>query len=114
IRFSICGATTLSALFLVSLVALPGGSYVAVNLVALGLTLYSFSPVIYSSTTAFLPPGLKATGLGAVTMFGSMVGAVSTFIVGALIDSYGYGFTFASIAGATIAATAVIYMTLEG
>lgn len=112
-RLSICGATTLSAVFLVSLVALPGGSYVAVNLVALGLTLYSFSPIIYASTTASLPSGLKATGLGAVTMFGNMVGAVSSSLVGALIDSHGYGFTFTSIAGAALAATAVIYLTLE-
>jgi len=112
-RLSICGATTLSAMFLASLVALPGGSYVAVNLVALGLTLYSFSPIIYASTTASLPSELKATGLGAVTMFGNTVGAVSTSIVGALIDSYGYGFTFTSIAGAAFAATAVIYLTLE-
>jgi sugar phosphate permease len=114
IRLSICGATTLSAVFLASLAALPNGLYMALNLMALGLTLYSFSPIIYSSTTTFLPSGLKATGLGAVTMFGSMVGAVSTFLVGALIDYYGYGFTFASVAGATLAATVVIYMTLEG
>ncbi len=112
-RLSICGATALSAVFLASLAALPGDSYVAVNLVALGLTMYSFSPIIYASTTASLPSRLKATGLGAVTMFGSMVGAVSTSLVGALIDSHGYGFTFASVAGATLAATAVIYLTLE-
>ena len=112
-RLSICGATTLSAVFLVSLVSLPGGSYVAVNLVALGLTLYSFSPIIYASTTMSLPSGLKATGLGAVTMFGNTVGAISTTLVGALIDSYGYGFTFTSIAGATLAATAAIYLTLK-
>ncbi len=112
-RLSICGATTLSAVFLASLAALPGDSYVAVNLVALGLTVYSFSPIIYSSTAASLPSGLKATGLGAVTMLGSVVGAVSTTLVGALIDGYGYGFTFASVAGVTIAASAAIYLTIE-
>lgn len=112
-RLSICGATALSAVFLASLAALPGDSYVAVNLVALGLTVYSFSPIIYASTAASLPSGLKATGLGAVTMLGSVVGAVSTSLVGALIDSHGYVFTFASVAGATLAATAVIYLTLE-
>jgi predicted MFS family arabinose efflux permease len=112
-RLSICGATAFSALFLASLVALPSGSYVAINLVALGLTVYSFSPIIYASTTASLPSGLKATGLGAVTMLGNMVGVVSTSIVGALIDSYGYGFAFSSIAVVTLAATYIIYMTLK-
>ena len=111
-RLSICGATSLSAVFLASLVVLPGGSYVAVNLVALGLTVYSFSPIIYASTAASLPSALKATGLGAVTMIGSVVGAVSTSLVGALIDGYGYGFTFMSVAGVTLAASAVIYLTL--
>jgi len=67
---------------------------------------------MYASTAASLPTGLKATGLGAVTMFGGVVGAVSMSLVGALIDSYGYGFTFASIAGATLAASAVIYLAL--
>ena len=112
-RLSICGATTLSAVFLASLAALPSDSYVAVNLVALGLTVYSFSPVIYASTAAALPSGLKAAGLGAVTVFGSIVGAASTSLVGALIDLYGYGFTFASVAGVTLAASAVIYLTLD-
>jgi len=112
-RLSITGATTLSAVFLASLVALPGGSYLAVNLVALGLTVYSFSPIIYASTAASLPSRLKATGLGAVTMIGNTVGAVSTTIVGALIDGYGYGFTFTSVAAVTLAASAVIYLTLD-
>jgi len=112
-RLSICGATTLSALFLASLVALPGGSYVAINLVALGLTVYSFSPIIYASTAASLPPGLKATGLGAVTMVGGVVGAVSTSLVGALIDGYGYALAFTTVAGVTLAASAVIYLTLD-
>ena len=111
-RLSICGATTLSAVFLASLATLPGDMYVAVNLVALGLTVYSFSPIIYASTAAALPSGLKATGLGAVTMFGSLVGAVSTSLVGALIDGYGYRLTFASVAGVTLAASTVIYFTL--
>ncbi len=111
-RLSICGATALSAVFLASFAALPGGSYLAVNLVALGLTVYSFSPIIYASTAASLPSRLKATGLGAVTMIGNTVGAVSTTMVGALIDGYGYGFTFMSVAGVTLAASAVIYLTL--
>lgn len=112
-RLSICGATTLSALFLASLVALPDGSYLAVNLVALGLTVYSFSPIIYASTAASLPSRLKATGLGAVTMIGNTVGAVSTTIVGALIDGYGYGPAFTTVAGVTLAASVVIYLTLD-
>jgi sugar phosphate permease len=89
-----------------------GDMYVAVNLIALGLNVYSFSPIIYASTAASLPSGLKATGLGAVTMFGGVVGAVSTSLVGALIDGYGYGLTFASVAGVTLAASVVIYLML--
>jgi AAHS family 3-hydroxyphenylpropionic acid transporter len=107
-RLSICGPSALSAVFLATLVVFPSGSYLAANLLLLGLTLYSFSPIIYSSTTASLPSEYKSLGLGAVTVVGNVVGAVSTSIVGALIDLQGYGFTFLAISAATVISSALI------
>ncbi|MCW4013447.1 MAG: MFS transporter [Candidatus Bathyarchaeota archaeon] len=108
-RNAICGASALSAVFLLSLVVFPGTEILALNLLVLGLTLYSFSPIIYSSTTSSLPSGLKAMGLGLVTMFGNTVGAVSTSVVGALIDARGYEFTFYAIAVTTLLASGLIF-----
>ena len=107
-RLSICGSSALSAVFLATLVIFPSGSYLGVNLLLLGLTLYSFSPIIYSSTTASLPSEYKSLGLGAVTVVGNIVGAVSTSIVGALIDHQGYGFTFIAISVATVLSSLLI------
>jgi MFS family permease len=106
---AICGSSALSAVFLLSLVVFPGTGFLALNLLVLGLTLYSFSPIIYSSTTSSLPSGLKAMGLGLVTMFGNIVGAVSTSVVGALIDARGYEFTFYAIAVTTLLASGLIF-----
>ena len=108
-RNAICGASALSAVFLLSLVVFPGTGILGLNLLVLGLTLYSFSPIIYSSTTSSLPSGLKAVGLGLVTMFGNIVGAVSTSVVGALIDARGYEFTFYAIAVTTLLASGLIF-----
>jgi len=46
-KYAICGATIFSAFFLVSLVWVSGKSFLAFNLLVLGLVLYSFSPIIY-------------------------------------------------------------------
>jgi predicted MFS family arabinose efflux permease len=110
---AICGATALSAVFLSSLVVFPESSLISLNLLVLGLTLYSFSPIIYSSTTSSLPSGLKAMGLGFVTMFGNIVGAVSTSVVGFLIDNRGYGYTFTAISVATLIASGVIFSVMS-
>ena len=110
-KTSISGATALSAVFMVMLVRTPGGPWVGLNLLTLGLVLYSFSPIIYSSTTSSLPSGLKPVGLGVVTMFGNLVGAVSTSAVGALIDSNGYGFAFTVVAAVTFASSALIHLS---
>jgi predicted MFS family arabinose efflux permease len=110
---AICGATALSAIFLSSLVVFPESSLISLNLLVLGLTLYSFSPIIYSSTTSSLPSGLKAMGLGFVTMFGNIVGAVSTSVVGFLIDNRGYGYTFTAISFATLIASGVIFSVMS-
>jgi predicted MFS family arabinose efflux permease len=107
-RLSICGASALSAVFLATLVVLPGGGYLGVNLTLLGLTLYSFSPIVYSSTTQSLPSEYKSLGLGAVTMFGSLVGAASTVVVGALIDLRGFSFTFIAVSAAAVLSSAVV------
>jgi len=108
-RNAICGASMLSAVFLATLVFFPDSSLLAVNLLILGLTLYSFSPIIYASTTGSLPSGLKAMGLGAVTIVGNVVGAVSTSVVGALIDVRGYGFTFYALSVVTVLTSALIF-----
>jgi predicted MFS family arabinose efflux permease len=111
-KTSISGATALSAVFMAMLVRTPGGPWDGLSLVILGLVLYSFSPIIYSSTTSSLPSGLKPVGLGVVTMFGNLVGALSTSAVGALIDSSGYGFAFTVIATVTLASSALIHLLM--
>jgi len=110
-KASITGASALSALFLAGLVMGPGGSWIGLNLLILGLTLYSYSPIIYSTTTGSLPSSLKPVGLGVVTMFGNLVGAVSTSVVGALIDSSGYSLAFTVIAAVALASSALIHLT---
>lgn len=112
-RNAICGAAFLSAVFLATLVLFPDTSLLAANLLALGLTLYSFSPIIYASTTASLPSGLKAMGLGVVTIVGNLVGAVSTSVVGALIDARGYGVTFYALSVATVLTSALIFTIMS-
>ena len=110
-KTSITGASALSAVFLAGLVIGPGGLWVGLNLMILGLTLYSYSPIIYSSTTGSLPSSLKPVGLGIVTMFGNLVGAVSTSVVGALIDVSGYSLAFLVIAAVTLASSALVNLS---
>ena len=110
---AICGAAMLSAVFLATLVLFSGTSLLIMNLLILGLTLYSFSPIIYASTTGCLPSGLKAMGLGVVTMVGNVVGAVSTSVVGALIDARGYGFTFYALSVVTVLTSALIFTLMS-
>ncbi|MBT3283997.1 MFS transporter [Candidatus Bathyarchaeota archaeon] len=110
-KASISGASALSSVFLAGLVMGPGGYWVGLNLIILGLALYSYSPIIYSSTTGSLPSNLKPVGLGVVTMFGNLVGAVSTSVVGALIDSSGYRLAFLVIAGVTVASSALVNLS---
>ncbi len=112
-KTSISGATALSAVFMAGLVRTPDGPWVGLNLLTLGLVLYSFSPIIYSSTTSSLPSSLKPVGLGVVTMFGNLVGALSTSAVGALIDSSGYGFAFTVVAAVTLASSALIHLSFS-
>ncbi|MCW4051417.1 MAG: MFS transporter [Candidatus Bathyarchaeota archaeon] len=105
-------ASSLSAVLLSALVIFPGG-WLTLNLLALGLTLYSFSPIIYAGTTSSLPRELKALGLGVVTIFGNIVGAVSTTAVGLAIDSRGYVFTFIAIAGVTLVSAFIIQISMK-
>jgi MFS family permease len=90
---------------IVSAIALSG-------LVALGLVLYAYSPVIYASVTSSLPQELKSIGLGAVTMVGNIVGAFSTFIIGVLIDGYGYRTALSTIAVLSILASVLIFVVM--
>jgi ACS family D-galactonate transporter-like MFS transporter len=111
-RASIVSAIALSGVFILSLVWLPSGPYLTANLVALGLVLYAYSPVIYASVTSSLPPELKSIGLGAVTMVGNIVGALSTFIIGVLIDGYGYRTALSTIAVLSILASVLIFVVM--
>ncbi len=110
-KTAITGASALSGLFLAGLVMGPGGLWVGLNLIILGLTLYSYSPIIYSTTTGSLPSSLKPVGLGVVTMFGNLVGAISTSVVGALIDSSGYSIAFIVIAALTLTSSALLHLS---
>jgi predicted MFS family arabinose efflux permease len=111
-RNSITGGLALSALFFFGLVWMTGRTQIGLNLMVLGLTLYCFSPIIYASTTSMLPPNLKPVGLGVVTMFGNIVGAISTSVVGILIDYWGFGIAFTAIAGVTLVSSAVIRLSV--
>lgn len=106
-RNAIVGATTMSSLLLFTLIASGTGTLAPV-FIAMGLTLYSFSPIIYTSTASSLPSKLKPAGLGVVTMIGNTVGALSTTLIGTLIDlkGYSYSFTIMAIIG-TIGAVAI-------
>ncbi len=112
-RTSIVAAIALSGVFILSLVWLPFGPYLTVNLVALGLVLYSYSPIIYASVTSSLPPELKSLGLGAVTMVGNIVGALSTFIIGVIIDGYGYRMALSTIGGLSVFASVLIFVVMR-
>jgi len=108
-RNAICAATCLSGVFIFALTRVPGSLALGLNFMVLGLSLYSFSPTIYASVTSSLPSRLKSIGLGAVTMAGNTVGALSTFIIGFLIDAYGYPTALTVISATTLVATVMIY-----
>lgn len=112
-KTAICGASALSAVFLSALVSFPFHDALLLNLMALGLTLYSFSPIIYSSTTASLPSRHKSMGLGIVTMFGNIIGAASTSVVGALIDSRGFPFAFYVISAVALSSSLAAYVLMD-
>jgi sugar phosphate permease len=109
---AITTASAGSAVLLTTLVILPAWTLMP-NLLVLGLVLYSFSPVIYSSTTSSLPSELKSIGLGMVTMFGNIIGAFSTSIVGALIDSSGYVTTFVIVTIVTLISGLIIQIYMR-
>ena len=112
-RLSICGAIILSSLFLSTLVLFPINELLLINLIFLGLTLYSFSPIIYSSTTTSLPSRFKSLGLGIVTMFGNIVGAFSTSIIGKIIDLKGFGYSFLALSVLAFLSAFLIYFLLN-
>jgi MFS family permease len=112
-RNAICGATALSGVFILSLAYMVGEIQLSVNFVVLGLVLYSFSPIIYASVTSGLPTKLKSIGLGAVTMTGNIVGALSTSIVGYLIDARGYQNTLTMVSITVIASTVLIFAVMK-
>ena len=110
--YAIVGATSLSSLLLFALISSGTGTLTPV-FIAMGLTLYSFSPIIYTSTASSLPSKLKPSGLGTVTMIGNTVGALSTTIIGTLIDIRGYTFSLTAMAIIGILGAATIHITYK-
>lgn len=110
---AISSATALSGLFILSMAYVTGEQALSINFLALGLTLYSLSPTIYASVTLGLPTGLKSIGLGAVTMVGNIFGALSTSLIGYLIDARGYQTTLTIVSATVILSTAVVFAVMR-
>lgn len=111
-RYAIVGATSLSSLLLFALI-ISGTETLTPVFIAMGLTLYSFSPIIYASTASSMPSKLKPAGLGTVTMIGNTVGALSTTLIGTLIDHRGYTFSLTAMAIIGIIGAAAIHITYK-
>jgi sugar phosphate permease len=111
-RATICGATLVTGVTVGLLTVVRGDALIATLFIVMGLGMYVFSPVIYSTITSSLPSGLKSVGLGVVTIFGNLVGAFSTSLVGALIDAGGYRTALLSMSGITLVTTAVVFFAL--
>jgi MFS family permease len=111
-RATICGATLVTGATVGLLTMVRGDLLIAVLFITMGLGMYVFSPVIYSTITSTLPSGLKSMGLGVVTIFGNLVGAFSTSLVGALIDAGGYRTALLSMSGITLVTTVVVFFAL--
>ncbi len=112
-KLAISIATSLSSILIFSLTMVSGQELTSLNFVILGLTLYSFSPTIYASVTSGLPTQLKSLGLGVVTMTGNIFGALSTSLIGYLIDILGYETAFRTISGLVVVATVLIYLGIK-
>lgn len=82
-------------------------------LIIIGLSLYAYSPIIYSSVTKSLPTELKSLGLGVVTMIGNIVGAFSTYLAGFLIDFQGYVSALRIISIITLFSSLIFYISMR-
>jgi predicted MFS family arabinose efflux permease len=111
-RNAICMAAALTGVSIVLLTLLEDDLPLALNFVLMGLVLYAFSPIVYSSVTSALPSRLKASGLSAVTIVGNLVGAFSAAMVGTLIDARGYNSAFLIIAGTVFLVTFLVFTTM--
>jgi predicted MFS family arabinose efflux permease len=112
-RDAICLAAAISGLLILSLAHLKGPYRLSLIFLLIGLTLYSFSPTIYACVTSGLPLKLRALGLGVVTMVGNLTGALSTFVVGLLIDLEGYDTALTAVALTTLLAASSIYLMMR-
>ena len=112
-RNAICAATLTSGILMFALTRVTGELPLSANFVALGLSLYSFSPTIYASVTSGLPRQLKSIGLGAVTMAGNIFGALSIAFIGHLIDAFGYQTALVVVSGVVVGATALIFSVMQ-
>jgi len=112
-RNTIGAAILLSGAMIFALTRPTSEALLSVNFVALGLALYSFSPVIYASVTSGLPLRLKPIGLGAVAMAGNIFGALSTFLIGYLIDTMGYGAALTAVSSVVVVASVLVYSMMQ-
>ncbi len=112
-RNAICLASTLTGLLILALTWLPDSRSLWLIFLLIGLTIYSFSPTIYASITSGLPLELRPLGLGVVTMIGNLVGALSTTLVGLLIDLRGYNMALTTVAVTTLLVTVAIYLMMS-
>jgi MFS family permease len=110
---AICWAMGLTGLFILSLTFLRGGLGLSLVFMLMGLGLYSFSPIIYSSVTSSLPSQLKSLGLGVVTTVGNTVGAFSTFLIGYMIDAFGYQISLQFVSGSVLLSTLFIFFMMR-
>jgi len=112
-RNTIGAAILLSGAMIFALTTPTSEALLSLNFVALGLALYSFSPVIYASVTLGLPLRLKPIGLGVVTMAGNIFGAFSTFLIGHLIDTMGFRAALTAISVAVVASSVLVYSMMQ-
>jgi MFS family permease len=110
---TIISAMGVTGLLIFSLTYVGGEYGLLLDFVLMGLVLYSFSPVIYSSVTRFLPGRLKPLGLGVVTMVGNTTGAFSTYLMGYAIDSVGYQVSLRLLSATVLLLTLVVLYAMR-
>lgn len=112
-RNAICITIAISSFMILLLTVEIGLKLTYLVFILIGLSIYTYSPIIYSSATETLPRELKSIGLGLITMVGNMVGAFSIYLVGFTIDVEGYIFALRSIALLAFSSSIFIYLNFQ-
>jgi len=112
-RNAICISIAISSFMILLLTVEIGLKLTYLVFILIGLSIYTYSPIIYSSATETLPRELKSIGLGLITMVGNMVGAFSIYLVGFTIDVEGYIFALRSIALLAFSSSIFIYLNFQ-